>query len=78
MTCSPLPGDSIGLRIQPERRVMEDIHLPIHPPADDQQPPTVDLVVEELGLEAEVDPIRILLEVDQEEPGHGVRVEVER
>jgi hypothetical protein len=71
-----LSGDSIGLRIQPEPRVMEDIHLPIHPPADYQQPPTVDLIVEELGLEAEVDPIRVLLEVDQKKPRHRVRVEV--
>jgi hypothetical protein len=70
----PLPRDSVCLRVQPKLRVVEDVHPPVDPPADDQQPAAVRFVIEPLWLEAVVDPVRIPFEVDQKKTRHRVGV----
>ena len=46
----PTHADVIPVRVQSQRRVMEDVHLSIDTPADDQLPSSLQIVIKTLRL----------------------------
>jgi hypothetical protein len=74
----PFTCDSIVFWVQLEFRIVKNIDPSIDAPSNNNKSLAVNRVVKCLGLEANVDTVRILFEVNEEEALHRVCFEMKR